>query len=110
MAQNPRDLPTGGKDEGPVARRIEAKLTAAFRPLEMTITDQSHLHEGHAGAPAHHDRDRPESHFKVRLVAELFEGMGRVERQRKVNEALADELAGPVHMLSMEVLAPSETG
>ena len=109
MAKNPQDAPTEGGESGPIARRIEAKLTAAFRPLELEIVNQSHLHEGHAGAPAHDDPDRPESHFKVRVVAELFEGMGRIERQRKVNEALADELAGPVHMLSMETLAPSET-
>lgn len=112
MSQNPDDLPTEGKEggdaSGPVATRIEAKLTAAFRPLELEITNQSHLHEGHAGAPAHDDPDRAESHFKVRIVAELFEGMSRIERQRQVNEALAEELAGPVHMLSMETVAPRE--
>jgi BolA protein len=109
MAENPNDLPTqGNKDDSPVAHAIEAKLTAAFRPLEMRIEDQSYLHKGHASAPAHHDDRKVESHFKVRLVAELFEGMSRVERQRKVNEALSEELSGPVHALSIEALAPSE--
>ena len=108
MAENPNDLPTGGSDAGPVATAIEAKLTAAFRPLEMDLINQSHLHAGHAGAPAHDDPARAESHFKVRIVAELFDGMSRVARHQKVNEALADELAGPVHALSIEALAPSE--
>ena len=108
MRDNPDQLPTGGGDSSPVATWIEAKLTAALRPLEMDLVNQSHLHEGHAGAPAHDDPDRAESHFKVRVVAELFEGMSRIERQRKVNDALAEELAGPVHMLSMELLAPAE--
>ncbi|WP_031553713.1 BolA family protein [Parvularcula oceani] len=86
-----------------VAERIDAKLTAAFRPLELEIVDQSHLHKGHAGAP-----EGGESHFRVRVVAELFDGMSRVDRQRKVNEALREELAGPVHALSVEALAPDE--
>ena len=108
MRDNPDELPTEGRGSGPVATRIEAKLTAAFRPLELDIVNQSHLHEGHAGAPAHDDPDRAESHFKVRMVAELFDGMSRIERQRRVNEALAEELAGPVHMMSMELAAPGE--
>ena len=108
MAQNPEGAPTSGGDAGPVATRIEAKLTAAFRPLELEIVNQSHLHQGHAGAPAHDDPARAESHFKVRIVAELFGGMGRVARHQKVNAALADELAGPVHALSIEALATGE--
>ncbi|MBB4659357.1 BolA family protein [Parvularcula dongshanensis] len=86
-----------------VAATIETKLDAAFRPLELQIVDQSHLHAGHAAAP-----EGGESHFRVRVVSELFEGVSRIERQRKVNAALRDELAGPVHALSIEALAPSE--
>ena len=35
----------------------------------------------------------------ARLVADDLAGMNRVERQRAVYQALADELAGPVHAL-----------
>lgn len=83
-----------------VAKRIEDKLRAAFAPSELEIVDQSHLHAGHAGAP-----DGGESHFRVRLVSAAFGGMGRVERQRAVNRVLAEELAGPVHALSVEAVA-----
>jgi BolA protein len=34
--------------------------------------------------------------------------MGRVARQRKVYEILADELAGPVHALAMSAKTPAE--
>ena len=44
----------------------------------------------------------------MRVVSELFDGMSRVDRQRKVNEALREELAGPIHALSVEALAPDE--
>jgi BolA protein len=34
--------------------------------------------------------------------------VARVARQRQVYAALADELAGPVHALSLKVFAPGE--
>ena len=86
-----------------VADNIHGKLTDAFAPEELDVIDQSHLHAGHAGASA-----AGESHFRVRIVAEAFSGMTRVARQRAVNQVLADELAGPVHALSIEARAPGE--
>jgi BolA protein len=37
-----------------------------------------------------------------------FEGVTRVQRQRQVYAALAEELAGPVHALSVQAIAPGE--
>ncbi|MEM9989454.1 MAG: BolA family protein [Pseudomonadota bacterium] len=83
-----------------VVRRIEEKLRAAFAPTSLNIIDQSHLHAGHAGAP-----EGGESHFRVEITAPHFEGMTRVDQQRAINKVLAEELAGPVHALSLEVSA-----
>ncbi|MEM9285641.1 MAG: BolA family protein [Pseudomonadota bacterium] len=88
---------------GVIAETIEQKLTAAFAPEALDIVDQSDLHKGHAGAP-----DGGESHFRVRIVSAAFDGQNRVARQRAVNAALKDELAGPVHALSVQALAPGE--
>jgi BolA protein len=44
----------------------------------------------------------------VVIVAQAFEGASRLERQRRVNAVLAEELAGPVHALSIKALAPGE--
>jgi BolA protein len=44
----------------------------------------------------------------VAITAAAFQGLGRVERQRRVNAALAEELAGPVHALSIKARAPGE--
>lgn len=88
---------------GVVAETIEQKLTAAFAPEQLDIVDQSDLHKGHSGAP-----DGGESHFRVRIVSAAFDGHNRVARQRAVNAALKDELAGPVHALSVQALAPGE--
>ena len=86
-----------------VAQRIRAKLEAAFQPTRLAIFDDSHRHHGHAGA-----RPGGESHFRVELVSTAFTGKSRVERQRTVYAALAEELAGPVHALQLTILSPEE--
>ena len=91
-----------------VAAAMREKLTSAFAPNEMDIVDESARHAGHAGA-TREDGSRGETHFHIRLVSPAFEGLSRVERQRRVYAVLKDELAGPVHALSLAALAPSET-
>ena len=88
---------------GAVAEAIRTKLSTAFSPTRLDIEDESARHHGHAGA-----RPGGESHFNVVIEASVFEGMGQVQRQRAVYGALADELAGPVHALSVKALAPGE--
>jgi BolA protein len=90
-----------------VTDSIRQKLTAAFAPQSLDVVDESHRHAGHAGA-TRDDGSQGETHFHVRLVSAAFEGVGRVERQRRVYAALADELKGPVHALSLTLLAPPE--
>lgn len=83
--------------------RIRNKLTAAFAPTALEITDDSAAHAGHAGA-----REGGESHFTVAITADAFSGKSRIERHRLVNAALAEELAGPVHALVIKARAPGE--
>jgi BolA protein len=91
------------KPVGPVAAAIRAKLEAAFAPERLEVVDDSDRHAGHAGA-----RAGGESHFNLVIVSAAFEGLGRVERQRRINAALREELAGPVHALSIKALSPKE--
>lgn len=88
---------------GAILEAIQDKLTAAFQPLRLDIQDDSARHAGHAG-----HRPGGESHFNVTIESQAFEGVGKVARQRLVYRALADELAGPVHALSVRALAPGE--
>ena len=90
---------------GAVAEHLRAKLTKAFSPSRLQVDDDSARHAGHAGA-----REGGESHFNVVIEAAAFEGVSRVARQRMVYAAVADELAGPVHALSVKALAPGEAG
>lgn len=87
-----------------VAETMRQKLAAAFSPASIEIVDESHRHLGHPGA-----RPGGESHFRLKIVAPAFAAMSRIERQRAVYRALADELAGPVHALTLTALAPAET-
>ena len=90
-----------------VTDSIRQKLTAAFAPQSLEVVDESHRHAGHAGA-TRDDGSQGETHFHVRPVSAAFDGVSRVERQRRVYAALADELKGPVHALSLSALTPSE--
>jgi BolA protein len=86
-----------------VKAALDAKLRRAFAPLELDILDESARHAGHAGA-----RPEGESHFRVRIVSDCFEGLSRVERQRRVHAALAHELATQIHALSLTAITPAE--
>jgi BolA protein len=89
---------------GAIAEAIRDKLLEAFQPSRLEVEDDSARHAGHAGA-----RAGGESHFNVLIESEAFAGTAKVARQRMVYRALAEELAGPVHALSVRALAPGET-
>ena len=86
-----------------VAEAIRQKLQARFDPERLEVVDDSANHAGHAGA-----RAGGESHFTVRITAGAFTGVNRVQRQRQIYGVLAEELAGPVHALSVVASAPGE--
>jgi len=49
-----------------------------------------------------------ESHFKVTIVSDEFTGMPRLQRHRRLNQLLAQELAGTVHALALHTFCPTE--
>ncbi len=75
--------------------RIETLLSAAFTPDELLVTDQSHLHAGHAGA-----KDG-RGHFKVMIVADAFKGCSRIECHRLIFAALGQMMSSDIHALSI---------
>ncbi len=82
---------------------IKQTLTDVFSPSGLKVLNQSHLHAGHASSPG-----TGESHFKVEVVSDKFAGLSRLERHRLVNEALGDQLAGPLHALSIRAVTQAE--
>jgi BolA family transcriptional regulator, general stress-responsive regulator len=100
------------KDEtqmGPIQLQMRSKLEAAFAPTRLDILDESAKHAGHAGARAHAAKQggsatgSGETHFVVEIDSASFDGLSRVARQRAVYDVLAEELAGPVHALTLKV-------
>lgn len=82
--------------------RIEELLRAAFAPTELLVKDQSHLHEGHAGAK------EGKGHFDVRIVSESFEGLNRIARHRMVYDALGQFMNTDIHALRITAVSPAE--
>jgi BolA protein len=86
-----------------IAERIKKKLSQELAPLRLEVVDESAKHKGHAGY-----REGGETHFRVTVVSEAFEGMNRIDRQRLVYDALKQEMAERVHALALTTKAPSE--
>lgn len=88
---------------------LRSRLQSAFSPVELEILDESYLHSGHAGA----NSTGRGSHFRVRIVAQVFHGVARVERHRRIYQALRPEerdavLGCGIHALALTALSPAE--
>lgn len=90
-----------------VKERITSKLVAALAPESLEVIDDSAKHAGHqfhpGGVPP-----RGETHFTVKVVSAAFAGLSRIERHRRINALLAEELADGVHALAIRAKAPNE--
>jgi BolA protein len=80
-----------------------SRIDEADMATVADMIDDSAKHAGHSGA-----RAGGESHFTVKITSNAFTGASRLQRQRQVYAALAEELAGPVHALSVQATAPGE--
>jgi stress-induced morphogen len=47
-------------------------------------------------------------HWKATIVSSAFAGKSLVERHRLVMAALAEEMKGPIHALTLDVKTPDE--
>ena len=82
----------------PLYTAITEKLTKAFTPVQLIVSDDSHMHRGHAGVQ---NASSPETHFSVEIVSDAFTNMNRVQRQRMVNQLLKDEFDKGLHALAL---------
>jgi BolA family transcriptional regulator, general stress-responsive regulator len=69
--------------------------------IALEVHDDSAAHAGHAGA-------RDGSHFRVRITATAFAGLGRVARHRLVYDSLALLMPQGIHALAIDARAPGE--
>jgi BolA protein len=81
---------------------IRARLEQAFSPARLDISDDSHLHRGHAGAAA------GGGHFSVTIVSDKFNGQSMISRHRMVYLAVNDMMPAEIHALSIRAQTPEE--
>lgn len=79
--------------------RIIEALKGAFAPAHLEVENESSQHSVPPGS---------ETHFKVLIVSESFNGKSRIDRQRLVNEALKAELQSGLHALTQRTLTQEE--
>lgn len=74
-------------------------LTTDLSPDFIEVDNESHLHSSGKGG---------NSHFKVTLVSDAFNGLSLVARHRKVQQVVAPVTDGVVHALGIHTYTPDE--
>ncbi len=82
-------------------------LLKKLNPVHMELKNESAKHANHvehlgsAGFTG-------ETHYKLVIVADIFVGLSRIDRQRHVNNLLVDEFKTGLHAFEMKIYAPNE--
>ena len=84
------------------ARQLKKILIQKISPDYLKVTDESHLHAGHAEAARSGG-----GHFSVVVVSEKFEGQPQVERHRLIYKIFKSQFPD-IHALSIQALTPRE--
>jgi stress-induced morphogen len=74
------------------AEDIVARIQAVIPDAQVDLQD----HTGTA------------DHWKATIVSTAFAGKSLMQRHRMINAALAEELKGPIHALTLDVKTPDE--
>ena len=65
-----------------IQETIEQKIVDAIPLLGLDVINESHMHNVPAGS---------ESHFKVVIISDDFQGQRLVQRHQRINQILADD-------------------
>ena len=82
--------------------QIQQLLTLGLSPESLHIEDESALHAGHTGAAS------GGGHYRIRMISERFDGLGKVGRHRLVYDCLRELMQKEIHALAMTLLTPAE--
>lgn len=78
--------------------RLRALINNGLEPAYLEILNES----------GQHSRGGAETHLRVIVVADRFDGQSPVQRQRLVNLLVADEFNQGLHALALRTLTPAE--
>ena len=82
-----------------IQQTIEQKLTTALSPAHLEVINESNNHNVPAGS---------ESHFKVVIVSDEFNGKPLIARHRQVNSVLSEEVNGKIHALALHTFTAED--
>ena len=82
-----------------VRQTVEQQIRDALAPLHLEVIDESGMHSVPEGA---------ESHFKVVIVSDHFDGVKLIERHRMINRLLQQQFATGLHALAVHAMTPEE--
>lgn len=80
------------------AQRLQTVLQQRFEPSVLQVENESHQH----GGPG------TETHYKVTLVSDVFEGLRPVARHQRVYALMQEEMAQGLHALALHTYTPAE--
>mmetsp|Transcript_24605 Transcript_24605/g.32029 ORF Transcript_24605/g.32029 Transcript_24605/m.32029 type:complete len:157 (-) Transcript_24605:137-607(-) len=83
---------------GPVYQEIQQLILGSLKPYHIELIDDSASHAGHEGAAGYSG----ESHFKLHVVSESFDGLNRVKRHQLVYSTLGDLMKTKIHALNIK--------
>ena len=82
------------------APNMEQRLREKLAPTALQVLDESHTHDGHAGA----NGTGFGTHFRVRVASPMFTGLPRVRQHRLVYDALQEFIDRGAHAIAIEIL------
>ncbi|MFN3830033.1 BolA protein [Tepidimonas ignava] len=83
----------------PSAELLAALLRQRLQPRQLEVIDESAAHAGHMEASA----SGRGTHFRVRIAADVLDGLSRVAAHRLVYDALRPAFDAGVHALALEI-------
>ena len=82
-----------------VCEIIENKLQQQLNPVHLEVINESFMHNVEPGS---------ESHIRIVAVSEKFKDMNLVKRHQIIYELIKEELAGPIHAISLNTFSQEE--
>ena len=78
-------------------------LRESLKPKHLEVVNESHLHEGHA------DFENPDdTHFRIIVVSDQFDGQNRINRHRRIHGLLKSCFEKGLHALSIQAFSVKE--
>ena len=82
-----------------VQETIQNTLSEMLDLSHLEVINESSMHNVPKGS---------ETHFRVIAVSAEFDRQPLVARHRVINDLLSEQIAGPIHALSLQTLTPEE--